>query len=395
MEFVLYTIIFALCSLVLLFNIKQYGQPLFLAYIIMGVTLKYLCNLELDPDIMSMASEGIMILLLFIVGLELDLEYLKKTWMLILSVFLLQIIIVTIAMILLTGFFDLSFPIAFSYGSNLLLSSTAIVVNVLSNMSLTKHKIGATVLSLLIVQDLSIVPISVILESLNSSMSPVMIGLRVFVAIVLLFLCILGLSYRKKPVLSLPFPEFFNKTEIMILTLITGCLIAVCGAEYLSLSASYGSFILGIILGNIYDRHIFLDPLLSMQDFLMMLFFFMIGMRISITYFITNIWGLSLLVSIVLFIKMIMHVVSFNIIGVSMKNSVLIGALLSQLSEFSFVLIEKMSAYSIIPAHTADCLISLTVFSMIIGALFPVMIYNTQKQYSHIKNNTSSHVNKH
>lgn len=378
MEILLYTVGFAVCMLLLSASMNLTGQPLFIAYLTMGVVLRFLYNVELDPRIMSGASEAIMVFLLFIVGLELDIEHLKKTWVLILSCFILQIIIVTLIMIGLNFFYDLSFPITFSYGSNLLLSSTAIVVNLLSTLSLTKSKVGSIILSLLIVQDLSIVPIVVVIESLNSSISSIVIVFRILLAVAILFLCVMGLGHVKKSGIVLEYKDFFKKPEIMIIAVITLCLVSTFFAEQVSLSASYGAFILGIILGNIYDRHIFLDSLLSVHEFSMMLFFFMVGMRVSIQYFYANFWGLMVLAVAILLIKMMMHVMSFNIIGVSAKSSLLIAALLSQLSEFSFVLIEKMSLYEIIPAHTAECLISLTILSMIVGAIFPVIIHGIQ-----------------
>lgn len=376
MEILLSIVGFAICTMLLSKSMSLTGQPLFIAYISMGIILRLLYNVELAPEIMSITSETIMVFLLFIVGLELDLEHLKKTWALILSILIIQIIIITCLMIGFNALYELSFPIVFAYGSNLLLSSTAIVINILATLSLSKNKIGSAVLSMLIVQDLSIVPIVVVIESLNSNVSSMVILYKILLAVLILYMCAYGLGEVKKRGIMLEYKAFFKKPEIMLVSIITVCVIAIICAEKISLSASYGAFVLGLILGHLYDKHAFLDTVLSMHEVSMMLFFFMIGMRVSISYVTSNFIGLMVLTLGVLIIKMVMHFVSFNMVGVNARSSILIAALLSQLSEFSFVLIEKMSLYQIIPAHTAECLMNLTILSMIVGAVFPVIIYN-------------------
>lgn len=371
-----------LSSMFLALGLISFGQPMVLGYIATGSLLGSIFGAILDPFIMHYVSEFAMMFLLFLVGLELDLEHLKQTWMTTVGCFVAQIFMVTLIMFIAAFVMGWSVYFSLLIAALILLSSTAVVVTLLDNFNMMKSKMGSIVVSILIIQDLSIVPVLLLLKNVNSLVSPVVMLIQMLGALGILVGCVLYFGKPLKDHMSrLEYKNLFRKPEVATLIGVTVCMTAAAVADQLQLSASYGAFLAGLIMGNRFDRQKLLDAFVPITSIMMMLFFFCVGMKVSFQFVKSNGIGLIWLTLAMLLIKLIINIIGFKIVQIKVRAALFPAALLSQMSEFSFVLIDVALDNGLINKSQSELFMTVTICSLVFGALFPLIVKTLQRIY--------------
>jgi Kef-type K+ transport system membrane component KefB/voltage-gated potassium channel Kch len=321
---------------------RFFRQPEILAYILTGIAIASIPFFSHpNREFMQTLSDLGVTLLLFMVGLEIrisELMSLGKT-----------LIISSIAQIL--GTFGLGFLISIIFGFNpltcfyiataLTFSSTIIVVKLISDQR-EMHSLHAKFsLGILLFQDLAAIFILMFLSGFSLEtgglISFLNLGLIVVKA-VLLFAGIIFLSRKVFPKLV----EFIAKSpETLFLASLAWVfgLAAIVSSKYVGFSIEIGGFLAGIALANTLVSYQIIAKAKILRDFFIVIFFVLLGLQMSFNNIALVIFPAIILSLFVLFVKPFIVMLIFSVLGYRKRTTFLTGVALSQVSEFSLILI--------------------------------------------------------
>jgi Kef-type K+ transport system membrane component KefB len=374
--------LFATLALIPIFRWLKLGSML--GYIVAGALIGPACLGLIDnsKSIFQLAELGI-ILLLFIVGLELSPARLKVLYKDMMIEGAPQMILTTLIFSCI-GFYLGLMPIAaLIVGVSLALSSTAFALSYLSNSGQMTLSHGQSSLSILLFQDLLIVPILAIIPIIgDSSNTPKIfnfsaIALKVAFFCSLITLCIFIL----KPAIS-----FIRKTqdpEIILaafLFLIIG--MAIC-MEKLGLSMAMGSFLAGIFLANSEVKTNIKKLTIPFKGILMGLFFMTLGMKFEFNFLIEYIREVSLIITGIFVIKGVILFTIGKIRNGSYKSGFKLSLIISQGGEFGIVVLAAALQFNILNQEVSKLLVTSILITMAISPLLAKL-----SEFSYMPNKT-------
>ena len=375
----------ALCGGLIL---ERFRQPAILGYILAGVILgpSGLAYIQ-DVSIIQLFADFGILMVLFVVGISLDLESFKRTMWVSLSVVFGQI-----AISLLIAF-GLSALMGWSLGFSLLLSfvlalsSTAVAVKMLEASHELGSDVGRLTLGALIAQDLAIVPMILILRDLDHGIQWGVLSLKIMVALGILSVFVWWLSRPRKVPLFVNFST--ERPELPSLVSLSFCFGFATVFGYIGLSVAYGAFLAGLILGNLKERSVILQVIMPIYSVLVMTFFLSVGLFIDISFIWRNLWLImSLSLSIIVF-KTLANFSILRLLRQPWPTTFLAGVMLSQMGEFAFLLISIGMDSRVLSAYAQQLLITLTAISLAISPLW-VMMYGKLSAY-HLRNQATFH----
>ena len=233
-------------------------------------------------EISHLAELGV-VLLLFVLGIELKPS---RLWLMRRMVFGLGILQVVVTGALITAAAYFVFGVeprsALLIGPVLALSSTAFVLQLLSEQKMLASNYGRTSVAVLLFQDLAVVPLLALASLLTVADLTIGedIGLALIESLVILALIILGGRYLLQPVLHriarLGSPEIFTASAVL-LVLGTAVLTAQIG-----LSMALGAFVAGLLVADSEFRHQVVAEIQPFRGLLIGLFFMSMGMSIEV-----------------------------------------------------------------------------------------------------------------
>lgn len=341
-------------------------QPPILGYILTGVLLgpSGVALIESRDAVSELAELGVL-LLLFVIGMELSLRTFKKVWFTATLCTLLQILISVFVTFVLAGFFEWPVALFVLLGFVVALSSTAVVVKMMESMKEMKSDVGQLTIGILIAQDLAIIPMILIVRNFGDAtwLNPT-IFLKIAAAMGLTAFLIHYLSQRQRVRLPLEF-IISGERELTPLASMTFCFGAAAISGLMGLSAPYGAFLAGLVLGNTHERTAMLETIKPIQNILLMVFFLSIGLLLDVSYVwkhLTMVMSLLLLIS---FGKTFVNIAVLRFLNQPWPHAFLIGVVLAQLGEFSFLLATISHEANIIDESGEKLIIGLTVLSLI------------------------------
>ena len=367
-EFI-YQIFFYLLTTIICVSIsRKIGFGSVLGYLIGGILIGPwgLGFIKNTSDITEFSEFGVA-MLLFLIGLELNP---KNLWQLRRSIFglgLSQIIISTVVIgFIVHIFFKQNIESSFVIGFGLSLSSTAIAMQILNEKNYTKTQGGQAAFSILLFQDLAVIPILSLLPLLvinnvqTNSESGYITTLKAFGAI--LIIIILG-RFLIKPAFRII--ANLRSREIFVafsLFLIFSIVLLMKSAH---LSIGLGAFLSGVLLAESEYRHELESNLEPFKGLLLGLFFVSVGMGLDFGLMLKIPFIIcSCILSLVL-LKIILIYAITRINKVRLCQSILVAFLLSQGGEFGFVLFSKATDLKIIPPHILNIINVTLAFSML------------------------------
>ena len=173
-----------LVALVFGLGMTRLKQPPILGYIIAGLILgpSGIACVE-NRDQVSLLAEMGVLLLLFVIGIELNLRTFKKVWLVTSLATILQIVICTIVTYTISYFIGWGNGLPLLLGFITAISSTAVAVKMLDTIGETNSEIGQLSIGVLIAQDFAIVPMILILRNYHTDISIVAISAKLLVAV--------------------------------------------------------------------------------------------------------------------------------------------------------------------------------------------------------------------
>jgi monovalent cation:proton antiporter-2 (CPA2) family protein len=329
-------------------------------------------NLIGDVARVTQVSEFGVVLLLFIIGLELQPT---RLWVMRRIVFGLGAAQVTVCALLLgAGAYGLGLPpiAAAVVGFGLSLSSTPLVLQLLAERKQLKSQHGRAAFGILLFQDLAVLPVLAILPlvsphaAAHAAAGPWWAGLLkllVLVPVVIIGGGRLLLRPALRVVARIRVPEVF--TAAALLTVIVTALLA----NQAGLSASLGAFLAGVLLADSEFRHELEADLEPFKGLLLGLFFVCVGMSANLGLLRSEPLTLLAVTSGFVTIKIVAVAALARLGRCRGESAWRLGFTLPEGGEFAFVLFTLAARQRILTADTADLLILAVTLSMLLGPL--------------------------
>ncbi|MFZ8865126.1 MAG: cation:proton antiporter [Rickettsiales bacterium] len=370
---------FAIAGIVVPF-LKRVGVSQILGYLICGLIigpygLNNLVNQYpllayvtiSDGDLVSMIGELGIVALMFMIGLELSFARLKELRKYVFGLGSLQIVSTAVVISVICLYFGQASQTAILIGAALALSSTAIIIHLLQETHKLNQPVGKIAFSILLMQDLAVVPILVLVGAM-SNIAEVNIFIILLKAIFTAFVAIMVIYFLGKTILRpiLNYLSLANHPEW--LTAITMFLLVSAAAitEIVGLSAALGAFLVGLLIAETEYKHEIMVIIEPIKGILLGIFFLSVGMIIDINLFIQQpIW--FILAAIMLFIiKTIINFILCLIFKIPKNRAIEVSVTLAQCGEFAFLIITLALAQNLLAQPIAQFLLMVVAMSMLI-----------------------------
>lgn len=351
-------------------TLARFKQPPILGYIFAGILLgpSGLGLINSREQVGLLAELGVL-LLLFVVGMDLSLRTFKKVWVVSTLCTVFQVSASILITMLLSKFLGWSFGLALLLGFVLSLSSTAVVVKMLESIGELRTETGQMAIGVLIAQDLAIVPMILILRNLDTQWYDPTLILKLLLSIGMIAGLIVYLSRKQR--VRIPLTKIIaGDKDLTPLASLTFCFAAAALSGLIGLSAAYGAFLAGLVLGNTHERLIILETTKPIQSILMMAFFLSIGLLLDTNFIWTNLGVVFSLLFIVTIGKTAINIGILHLLRLPWSQAFLIGVVLAQLGEFTFLLSTVGHQTRIINTFDEKLIIALTVLSLALSPLW-------------------------
>lgn len=370
--------IFVILALSLI--LKMLKQPYVLAYILSGVLIgPYFLNLVKDVSQLSALGEIGIIFLMFFVGLEVSLPKLVSNWKIAVVGPIFQIIFGVGVIAVLGSILSWPFERIILLGFIITLSSTAVVIKILEDWKELDTKVGQNVLGILLVQDVAIIPMIIILETLKGEgfqigQLPLKLAGGAIIVAALFYI-------MKSSKFKLPLDKSLKKDhELQVFMALLLCFGFAVFTSLFGLSAALGAFFAGIVVSAAKETHWVHDSLHSFRVIFVSLFFIYIGAIIDVPFLIENLGLIMLIVFLVFLINTLTNTIILRMLGDCMKESIYAASLLAQIGEFSFLLGAVGMSSGIITEYSYQIIISVISLSLLLSPLWIMII----KKFMHI-----------
>lgn len=345
-------------------------QPLILAYFIAGILIGT-GGLGYIKDIkqLEILSEFGIALLLFIIGMELDISSFKGTGALSSFIGFFQVFFGVVLGFMISIFFGFEIKSAIIIGLIASLSSTMIAVKMLKEKFEINSLHGELILGILIVQDI-IAIIALSLLTVPGAVSFYSIFTVIWKG---LLLTLIGIILAKF-VLPSFLDEATKSTELLLLGSLTILFAFAAIASYLDYSIAIGAFIAGISLSSTHFMHEISGRLRPLKDFFLTIFFVIIGAQVVFTG--TN-WKLFfILLGLAMILKPIITFFIMKVYSYSNRTAFLSGISIAQVSEFSLVIASIAILAKIITPQEFSAITLAAIVSMTLSSY--AIKYNSQ-----------------
>ena len=391
-EFMFITFTLFLAGVIAVPLASRFGLGSVLGYLIAGIAIGPILQWAgVDVVALQHFTEFGVVMMLFIIGLEMQP---KLLWEMRARIFVmggLQVSVTTVAVMGVAMLFGLGWTIALAIGLVFALSSTAIVTQTLNEKGLMKSDGGQASFSVLLFQDIAVIPMLALIpllalpelmhhgddhgdghgaEGINLNMVENLAGWQTaLVTLAAIALVILAGRYLTDPIFRYVararLRELFVSTALMMVVGIALLMTMVV------LSPAIGTFLAGVVMANSTYRHELESDIAPFKGIFLGVFFITVGASIDFALLSANlvlIVGLTLGLIILKCVVLLGVARAFKLEG---GDKWLIGLGLAQAGEFGFVLVSFTVANAVIPSDVADLLLLVVALSMLLTpALF-------------------------
>ena len=338
-----------------------------LGYIIGGALIgPHLLGLVEDPEDLASISEIGIALLLFIVGLELQP---RRLWRLRKDIFGLGLAQVVLCGLALSLFIHLALnvtaPAALAIGLPLALSSTAQVLPMLRSDNELHTPQGERAFSILLFQDLAIVPMITIIAAMSRT-PPDPNDPSGWTVAIYTVLAVTGLVLAGRWVIN-PLFRLIGRLGERELFVVAGLFVVIASSALmhaLGLSVALGAFVAGVMLAESPYRHELESDVEPFRSILLGLFFLAVGMLLDLSTIANSPFFVVGIALAVIAIKALIIAALARAFGNSWPRSIRLGLLLSQAGEFGFVLFAQASSAQLILPEAASLFGAVVTLSM-------------------------------
>ena len=317
----------------------QLKQPLIVSFIAVGILVgpAVLGLVTLTDEINLLAHLGIAVLL-FVVGLKLDLHIIRTMGVVALFTGLGQVIFTSVI-----GFFiglALGFsPIGALYVAvALTFSSTIIIVKLLSDKRELDALHGRIAIGFLIVQDIVVVLAMIGLTAIGQTQTSGNLGYEALMVLIKGAALLVVVALLIRYVMPKLLPQLAHSAELLVLFAIAWAVLGASIGYMMGFSQEVGAFLAGITLASTHYRELIGARLVSLRDFLLLFFFISLGASLELSTLGSQIWPALVFSMFVLVGNPLIVMVIMGYMGYRKRTGFLAGLTVAQISEFSLIL---------------------------------------------------------
>lgn len=318
---------------------RRLKLPVILGYLAGGIAIgPYGLGLVSDMEqIDTLATIGV-VLLLFTLGIEFSLSAVRKMGKVAILGGIGQILATATLGLMAGWLFNWSLVEAVFFGFVIALSSTMIVIKTLMDRGELGSPHGRVMIGILLVQDLSVIPLMVIVPYLDQSGVALLSALGWGALKAVLFLgALLVLGFWGLPWLMRRLAGERSR-ELFLLAVVCLGLGAAFGTYYFGLSAAFGAFVAGLLISESEYAHQALADIVPLRDIFATLFFVSLGMLVDLDFAVANPAMVGGVVAIIILGKFVICSFIPWLFGYGGKTMLFVGSGLFQIGEFSFIL---------------------------------------------------------
>lgn len=356
---------------------RRIGLGSVLGYLVAGLIigpfgLKIFTESE---SILHIAELGV-VMFLFVIGLEMRPAHLWSMRKDIFGLGSLQIVVCTVLLTLLGVSYGLTLPVAFIGGMGFVLTSTAIVMQLLGERGDFALPRGQKMISILLFEDLLIVPLLAFVAFMapvtvetaaGSKLLSIGIGIGAIAAVTVAGIWLLNPLFR---LLALAKAREVMTAAALLVVLGAALLMQVSG-----LSMAMGAFLAGVLLAESTFRHQIEADIEPFRGILLGLFFIGVGMSLNLTVVLANLPLIICGVLAMMATKAFCIYIVARFSGSSNADAIDRAALMAQGGEFAFVLFAAAFHASIIDAETNANLTAIVILSMVLTPLVSIVVH--------------------
>ncbi|WP_374368560.1 cation:proton antiporter [Piscinibacter sp.] len=352
--------------------------PPMLGYLVVGVLIgPNATALAKDSAGVQYLAEFGVVFLMFVIGLEFNLPKLKSMRRLVFGLGLAQVLLTIAGAVLgnvllawayaaLTGkAWELQWPGAIVLGSAMAMSSTAIVVKLLADRLELESEHGRRVMGVLLLQDLAVVPLLVLIPSLDLAGKDMALSLGVAGVKAALLLTVLLVGGQRAMRWWLTLVARRKSEELFILNLLLVTLGLAWLTEHFGLSLALGAFVAGMLVAETEYKHQVETDIRPFHDVLLGLFFITIGMKLDWRPVIAE-WPLVLMLTLAPVLAKFALVAGLaRLFGAQPGVALRTGLYLAQAGEFGFVLLSLGAGNQLVDPRWLSPVLASMVLSML------------------------------
>jgi monovalent cation:proton antiporter-2 (CPA2) family protein len=321
--------------------------------------------------VMHIAEFGV-VLLLFVIGLELQPSRLRAMRRSIFGLGLAQVVVTTSAITAVAYLLGLPMNAAFVIGFALSLSSTPLVLQLLAERHELNTQHGRPAFAILLFQDLAVMPMLAILPLLGATTATQSMGDTLLGAVKglgVLALLVFGGRYIVRPVLRVVAETKVSETfTAAALLIVIGNALLV---DAVGMSMALGAFVAGVLLAESEYRHELEADIEPFKGLLLGLFFMSVGMTTNLGLLLEQPGLIAALVMGLLILKASLLYGVARVFGLQIQHASPLAVTLAQGGEFGFVLFSLAVSHQILSASLAQILVIVVTISM---AMTPLII---------------------
>ena len=313
-------------------------QPLIVAFIAVGVLVgpAGIGWVQEDSEVVLLADLGIAVLL-FLVGLKLDLHLIRTTGPVAVVTGLGQVVFTSIVGFALARALGLDTLPAVYVAVALTFSSTIIIVKLLSDKRELDELHGRSAGGFLIVQDIVVVLVMIGLSAAAGGGED-SIGTAVLLVLVKGVLFLAGIVAVSRLVMPRVLPGLARSPELLVLAAIAWAVGLAAVGDLLGFSREVGAFLGGVSLASTPYREAIGSRLVTLRDFLLLFFFIDLGARVDLDHAGSQLAAAAVLSAFVLIGNPLIIMVLMGVMGYRRRVGFLAGLTVAQISEFSLIL---------------------------------------------------------
>ncbi|NIR52926.1 potassium transporter KefB [candidate division KSB1 bacterium] len=366
-------IIFGL-SIVVLYVCHQIRLPTIVGFLVTGLLVgpHGLGLIKAVHEVEILAEIGV-VLLLFTIGIEFSLKNLLKMKKVILVGGSLQVVLSLLVTATMSKLLGYSYGEAIFLGFLVATSSTAIVLKVLQERGELDGPHGRTSLAILIFQDIIVVPMMLLTPLLSGTSANIAVDLAILLGKAFAIVVVVIVTARW--IIDRALYEIMKtrSRELFLVTILVICFAVVWLTNSLGLSLALGAFLAGLIVSESEYGHDALANVLPFKTVFTSFFFVSVGMLLDVRFFFENIGPVTLIILTVLLLKILAAGLAAMALGFPLRIAILVGLILSQVGEFSFILSKAGLEFGLLSGDNYQLFLAVSVSSM---AAAPFIIAN-------------------
>lgn len=369
---------------------KRFGLGSVLGYLLAGILIGpavlQIIGTE-GQDLMHSAEFGV-VMMLFLIGLELEPALLWKLRKAILGLGGLQVLVTSIIISGIAWFLELPWQSSLAIGMALALSSTALVLQTLAEKGINRTTAGRSAFAVLLFQDIAVIPMLALFPLLAiAGLSTATAGneaeawieghsgwMRALIVSGAVGFIIIGGRYLIPPlfrlVASTQLREMFTATALLLVVGIAVLMSTV------GLSPALGTFLSGVVLANSEYKHELESDIEPFKGLLLGLFFIAVGASINFNLIFEKPLLIFGLVLALMFVKAVVLLSLGKAFRLRADQNIIFSSSLSQVGEFAFVLLSFSLTEGIVERSYVEILMAVVAISM---ALTPIAFFLNEK----------------